>query len=119
MIRRTRLLAVALCATAVAACSSNVPVGFDSGRTLASRELTAPPPAVWEAARAELRTRGAVEVEQHADGGGVLRTGRHRIEIEPLEGGGTRLDVEVARYVGPDHEEHASRLLDQIVARVR
>lgn len=120
MLSRVRTLALALVAAMPAACTSNVPVGFDSGTSVATRDVAAPTEAVWEAARDVLRDRGdVVEIEQDHETGGVMRTGRFRIVVEPQPAGMTHLDVYIARYVGADHQKRADELLEEIVGRVR
>lgn len=121
---RARLLAIALAAssvvfTALASCTSNVPVGFGSGTSVASRDVVATPSAVIDATHAVLAERGdAVETETAGDAT-VIRTGRFRIRIEPREGGSTHLHIEIARYVGSDNQQRVDDTLEQILEGLR
>ena len=103
--------------TAVAC--SNVPQGFDSGTSDASSELATSPEIVYAAALDVLRTRGDVVEEERQGGGGILRTGRFRVEVELRADGATRLEVHVQRYVGIDHQAQARATLAEILDAIR
>ncbi len=103
---------------ALAACTTDVPVGFGTGTSLASRDVVASPERLVDAARAVLYEFGdAVETELR-DSESTLRTGRARIVIRPRGAGTSHLEVYVAQYVGPAHEREAERVLEAIVQRL-
>jgi hypothetical protein len=112
------LLAATLLASAVC-CTSNVPVGFDSGTSAAAREVTASPAAVEEAVRAVLTERGDSIETTVQPGGTLIRTGRFWIRIEPRDGGTTFLHIEIARYVGEDHKARVEEMLQTVIDRLR
>ncbi|MBI5851459.1 MAG: hypothetical protein HZB39_10625 [Planctomycetes bacterium] len=107
-----------LLAATLACCTTDVPVGFDSGTSQASRDVVASPGSIVEAARAVLYELGDA-VETVVDGERTtLRTGRARIVVAARGAGTTRLEVFVMRYVGPDHASQAAMLLDRVVRRI-
>ena len=114
---RRQLLRAASCLL-LAACTTDVPVGFGSGTSEASRDVIASPELIVDAARAVLYELGDVVETEVLGGRTTLRTGRSRIVIEARGAGSTRLLVFIERYVGRDHEEQAALLLDRIVQRI-
>jgi phosphoglucomutase len=112
------LSALPLCALLVA-CATNVPVGFDSGRSTARATIAASTEQVVAAVEVVLTEDGYSTEAEESAGGIVIRTGRHWIHVAPDPSGeGTRIALQIARYVGPRHQEQADQTLARILKRV-
>jgi hypothetical protein len=112
------LSALSLCAL-LSACATNVPVGFDSGRSTAKATVPATVEDVVAAVQIVLGEDGyATESEESGDGI-IIRTGRHWVHVaQDPSGEGTRIALQIARYVGPRHQEQADQTLARILKRV-
>lgn len=112
------LTILSLCA-ALAACATNVPVGFDSGRSTARATVAASVEDVVAAVQVVLSEDGYATESEESGGGVVIRTGRHwvHVVVDP-SGEGSRVALQIARYVGPQHQEQADQTLARILKRV-
>ncbi len=103
----------------LAACATNVPVGFDSGRSTTTATVAAAVEDVVAAVQVVFAEDGYVAEAEESDSGVVIRTGRHWVQVTADPAGeGTRIALQIARYVGARHQEQADQTLARILERV-